>query len=96
MYAVPQRRYPVMRRREIVDANPELQERELRKRAAFTDAIAGALRTRGIDFDRALLTARAGVLVQQTAMQGWTRSAANRPLRELLSDALLALRAIAH
>jgi len=85
----------VTRRRQIIDANPELQERELRKRAALTDAIATALRARGTDSDTALLTARAGVLIQQTAMQRWTRSAENRPLRELLSDALLSLRTIA-
>jgi acetyl esterase/lipase len=35
------RRTAVTRRREILDANPDLQERELRKRAALTEAIAG-------------------------------------------------------
>jgi AcrR family transcriptional regulator len=89
------RRTAVTRRREIIQANPELQERELRKRAAVTDAIAGALRTRGVDPDTALVSAQAGVLVQQTAMQRWTESAENRPLRDFLSDALLSLRAIA-
>jgi AcrR family transcriptional regulator len=89
-----ERRDAVTRRSEIIEANPELQERELRKRAALTDAIAGALRTRGVDADTALLSARAGVLVQQTAMQRWTQSAENRPLREFLSDALLSLRTI--
>jgi AcrR family transcriptional regulator len=89
------RRTSVTRRREIIQANPELQERELRKRAAVTDAIAGALRMRGVDPDTALVSAQAGVLVQQTAMQRWTESAENRPLRDFLSDALLSLRAIA-
>jgi AcrR family transcriptional regulator len=89
------RRAAVTSRREIIDANPELLERELRKRAALTDAIAGALRTRGVDPDTALLSAHLGVLVQQTAMQRWTQSAENRPLRAFFSDALLSLRAIA-
>jgi AcrR family transcriptional regulator len=86
----------VARRRDIIEANPELQERELGKRAALTDAIAATLQTRGLDADTALLTARAGVLVQQTAMQRWTttQAAEARPLRELLSDALLSLRTI--
>jgi len=89
------RRTAVTRRREILDANPDLQERELRKRAALTEAIAGALRTRGIDSDTAFLSAHAGMVVQQTAMQRWTQSPENRPLRAFLSDALLSLRTIA-
>jgi len=89
------RRDAVVRRREIIDANPELQERELAKRAALTDVIAAALGTRGTDPDTALLVARAGVVVQQTAMQRWIQSAEKRHLRELLSDALLSLRTIA-
>jgi AcrR family transcriptional regulator len=88
------RRTAVARRQEIVDANPELHERELRKRAALTDAIADALRLRGTDSDTAILSARVGVLVQQTAMQRWTQAADDRPLRDLLADALLSLRAI--
>jgi AcrR family transcriptional regulator len=89
------RRAAVTRRREIIQANPELRERELRKRAAVTDAIAGALRERGVDPDTAFLSAQAGVLVQHTAMQRWSQSAENRPLRDFLSDALGSLRAIA-
>jgi AcrR family transcriptional regulator len=88
------RRAAATRREEIIRANPELHERELSKRAALTDAVAAALSARGLDPDTALLTARAGVLVQQTAMRRWTQSAGNRPLRELLADALLSLRAI--
>jgi AcrR family transcriptional regulator len=89
------RRAAVRRRREIIEANPELQERELRKRAALTDTIAAALCARGVDPAQALLTAQAGVLVQQTAMQRWTQSADDRPLRDFLSDALASLRMIA-
>lgn len=88
------RRAAVTRRREIIEANPELRERELRKQAALTDAIAAALRTRGVDSDAALLTAHAGMLVQETAMQRWTQSAGNGSLREFLSEAMFSLRAI--
>jgi len=90
-----ERRAAVTRRHEIIDANPELQERELSKRAALTDAIAAALHARGLDPETALLTASAGMLVQQTAIQRWTQPAESRPLRELLSDALHSLRTIA-
>jgi AcrR family transcriptional regulator len=91
------RRASVVRRREIIDANPELQERELGKRAALTDAIAEALGARGVDADTALLSARAGVLVQQTAMHRWTTQPeqGERALRDLLADALDSLRAVA-
>jgi AcrR family transcriptional regulator len=89
-----ERRAAVTRRREIIEMNPELRERELRKRSALTDAIADALRARGIDSDTALLAAQAGMVVQQTAIRRWTQSAGSRPLRDFLSEALLALRAI--
>lgn len=89
-----QRRDAVARRADIIGANPELQERELRKRSVLTGAIAAALRARGIDSGAALLSARAGVLVQQTAMERWRQPAENRPLRECLSGALLELRTI--
>ena len=83
----------VARRHQIVDANPELQERELSKHAALTDAIAAVLHARGLDPEAALLTARAGLLVQQTAIRRWTQqSVPSRPLREVLSDALHSLR----
>ena len=87
-----ERRAAVTRRHEIVAANPELQERELGKRAALTDAIADALHARGLDSDTALLTAGAGMLVQQTAERRWMQPGEGRPLRELLSDALQSLR----
>ncbi len=90
-----ERRAVVKRRYEIIAANPELQERELRKQAELTDAIAAALRGRGLDPETALLTASAGMLVQQTAVRRWTQPAESRPLRELLSDALHSLRTIA-
>lgn len=75
-------------------ANPELLERELSKRSGLTDAIAAALCERGLDSDTALLVARAGMLVQETAMRRWMQSADDRPLREFLSDALLSLRTV--
>ena len=83
----------VTRRRRIVEANPELRERELSKWATLTEAIAGALHGRGHDEETALVAASAGMLVQQTAIRRWTEPAETRPLRELLSDALESLRA---
>ncbi len=67
----------------------------LRKRAELTDAIVGALYERGLDLETALLTAGTGMLVEQTAVQGWTQPAESRPLRDFLSDALRSPRMIA-
>ncbi len=89
-----QLRGPAAHRRQIIDATPELQEREEGKRAALTVAIADALRERGLDPDTAFLTARAGVLIEQTAEHQWVQPSEQRPLRELLSAARLALRAV--
>jgi AcrR family transcriptional regulator len=89
------RRAAVTQRRRIIDANPDLQERELRKRATLSDDIAGALRSRGTDPDSALLAARAGLLVQQAAMERWTESQEDTPLRDFLADALHSLCSIA-
>ncbi|WP_431877572.1 TetR/AcrR family transcriptional regulator [Amycolatopsis sacchari] len=89
-----ERRAAVARRREIIDANPELREREWGKRAALADAIVEALRARGVDSGTALLAAGVGVLVQQMAMRTWAEAADGRPLREHLSDALLSLHAV--
>ena len=90
-----ERRAAVTCREKIVAATPELRERELRKQADLADAITDALRARGTDPDTASLAASAGLLVQQTAMRSWTRSAGDRPLRDFLSDALVSLRKVA-
>lgn len=85
-------RVPAARRREIIDATPELQEREEGKRAALTAAITAALCERGLGAEAAALTAGAGLLVQQAAEQQWIQPGETRPLRDLLREALTALR----
>ena len=59
-------------RRAVIKASPELQERERTKFAAVADALAGALRQRGVAESRADLLARAGVAIFQTAFERWT------------------------
>lgn len=87
-------RAPAVRRREVIDVTPELQEREHGKQADLTASIAQALRERGADPELALLTARTGLLVQQTAEHQWVQPAERRPLRDLLSAARLSLRTV--
>jgi AcrR family transcriptional regulator len=86
------RRAAVTRRHAILSANPELQERELSKNAVLTEAIAAVLRARGCDAETAFLTAGAAMLAQQAAFQRWTRPGETRALRDLLSEAVHALR----
>lgn len=87
------RRSEATRRQEIVDANLELRERDLAKRAALTAAIAGALRARGGDPESAQLIAGAAMLVQQAAMAGWTRADQTDSIAELHQTSLQELRA---
>jgi AcrR family transcriptional regulator len=87
-----ERRAVVTRRMAIVEANPELHERELSKNAGLAKAVIGALGRRGCDPQTALLAAGAAMLAQQMAMQTWTRPGETRTLRDLLSEALSSLR----
>ena len=59
-------------RRAVVQASPELQERERTKFAAMTDAVADALRDRGTAESEATLLAQVGVAVFRTAFERWT------------------------
>jgi AcrR family transcriptional regulator len=86
------RRTAVARRHAVVAANPALQERELGKNAALTEAIAAELHARGGDPDTAFLAAGAAMLAQQAAFRQWTRPGETRTLRDLLPDALHSLR----
>jgi AcrR family transcriptional regulator len=59
-------------RRAVIEASPELQERERTKFAAVTDALAGALQQRGAAESRAKLLAQVGVAIFQSAFERWT------------------------
>lgn len=83
-----------IRRRKIIQANPALMERQEGKRAALVAAVATTLQDCGLDPATSLLTARAGALVQDIAEENWTQSTAPRLLRDVLADALAALRAV--
>jgi AcrR family transcriptional regulator len=60
-------------RRAIIEASPELQERERTKFADATDALASALRQRGVAETEAMLLARVGAAIFQTAFERWAR-----------------------
>lgn len=87
-------RAPAVPRRAIIDATPELQEREEGKRAVLAATIADALVERGVDEGVAALTAGVGVLVQQAAEKRWVRPGEQRPLPELIAGELASLRSV--
>ena len=82
----------VARRHAVIAANPELLERELGKNAALTEAVAAALHARCGDPETAFLAAGAAMLAQQAAFRQWTQPGETRTLRDLLLDAVRALR----
>ncbi|MGI6871040.1 MULTISPECIES: TetR family transcriptional regulator [Amycolatopsis] len=62
----------------IIAATPALRERELAKHAWLTDAVAEALRQRGLGDGLADLTARTGWAAYQHAVQAWIDDPAQR------------------
>lgn len=68
----PDERRPYSRlRQQIIDAHPALQERELLKLAAVADAVAAALRERGVAEPAATLAAQSGLTVFRVAFGQW-------------------------
>ncbi len=66
-----ERREYSTRRQAVIDANPELRERELIKLARLASAIADQLRRRGVSHPAASLTAEAGIAIFKTAFERW-------------------------
>jgi AcrR family transcriptional regulator len=81
------------RRRAVVAANPELQEREALKRIASAAAMAAALQARGVPEPQATIAAGLGVLAFSRAYARWAESAEARPFGEVARETLHELRA---
>src|SRR6478672_2975239 len=65
-------RHELARQRQaVIAANPGLHERELLKRAWLADAMAAALRDRGVPEPAASLAAESGVIAFKTAYARW-------------------------
>jgi AcrR family transcriptional regulator len=75
-------------RQTIIDAHPELQERELIKMARLGTAAAAALRDRGVAEPAATLTADTGVAVLRIAFARWLAEGVTRPLPEVMKETL--------
>ena len=76
------------RRRAVILANPELQERELMKLTSLAEALTGALRHRGVPDPLAGLAAETGMAVFRITFERWVTDSAERPWAEHLHEAL--------
>jgi AcrR family transcriptional regulator len=82
------------KRQALLDANPELQERERAKLASLSGSVAAALRERGVAEPAAGLAADAGMSVLRVAFERWTTDPHGQDLRKLLRDALAELKSV--
>jgi AcrR family transcriptional regulator len=81
-------------RAQIVEANPELQERELIKLQRLAGAIKSTLVQRGISSNEAILAAQAGVTVFHVAFGQWVAQDDPTAFGALIQDSLEDLRSV--
>jgi AcrR family transcriptional regulator len=81
-------------RAQIIEANPELQERELIKLQSLAAAIKGALVERGVSVNAAILAAQAGVTVFHVAFARWVQQSDPTAFRRLIDESLDELRSV--
>jgi MftR C-terminal domain len=82
------------RRWAIIAANPELQERELIKLAAWAFALAAVLSRRGVPDPAATLAAETGIAVFRIAWERWTDEDNDLDLSQLIQESLDQLKAV--
>jgi AcrR family transcriptional regulator len=75
-------------RQVIIDAHPDLQERELIKMARLAVAVAAALHERGLPEPEATLIADSGIAVLRIAFARWLEEGVARPLPEVMAETL--------
>jgi AcrR family transcriptional regulator len=71
---------PSPARQAVIASSPELRERESSKHEAVADAMATALRERGVEPTTAVLLARSGAAVFRTAFEAWIHDPGTRSL----------------
>ena len=81
-------------RQAIINANPELRERELIKLATLASAIAATLRQRGVSDPAASLTAEAGIAVFKVAFERWVSEPGQPDLSKIIRQSLDDLRTV--
>jgi AcrR family transcriptional regulator len=81
-------------RQSIVAASAELRERELNKMSSLADALAVALRKRGVGEPAASLLAEIGIAVFRISFERWVSGPRERDLRELMRESLVEVRSL--
>jgi AcrR family transcriptional regulator len=89
----PARRAFVARRRAVIAANPELQEREALKGLGLTASMTGALMRRGFPGLTSSVAAELGALAWKIAYERWSDTASGDDFGELARRALGDVRA---
>jgi AcrR family transcriptional regulator len=89
-----ERREFARRRQTVIAANTELRERELIKLATLADALADALRGRGVSDLAASVTAESGIAVFRIAFARWIAEANTKTLSNLIGESLDERRAV--
>ncbi len=82
------------RRQALIDANPELQERERVKLASLAVSLADALRRRGVADSAAALAAETGMALFRVAFQRWISETNEKDLSRVIRDSLDELKAV--
>lgn len=82
------RREFIARRRAVIAANPELQEREALKNLALIASMTDALRQRGVPDLTARVAAELGALASTIAFERWSRTTADEDFSEIARQAL--------
>lgn len=84
-----------LQRQSVIDANPELRERELVKLASLASALTDALRRRGVQDPAAGLTAEAGIAVFRIAFEHWLRAESDQDFARFVDEGIAELRTVA-
>jgi AcrR family transcriptional regulator len=89
-----ERREFARQRQTVIDANPELRERELAKLSSLASALTDALRGRGVTDTAARLAAQAGIAVLHVAFETWIKNPHENDLSQVIRESFAELRAV--
>jgi AcrR family transcriptional regulator len=81
-------------RQGIIDANPELRERELIKLSSYASALEAALRRSGFAEPTARLAAEMGIAAFRLAWELWLSAAQDRSLVEFIRESFEQLKSV--
>ncbi|WP_399886136.1 TetR/AcrR family transcriptional regulator [Streptomyces sp. BBFR51] len=81
-----ERRPHARARKAVIDENPALQERELRKMADLATTVADSLRARGVDELAATVAAQTGVAVFGVAFGRWVSDGEERSFEDIVTE----------